>query len=363
MEHLYYILDAFIAPGILLGMALCLFFLHIPPKSALRNYRRARYIMGSAYLLYSICIYLEYHVFEASDDNTLVRPIILTIACYQAFLFTHTFITLLRLNFISTKRLIIEASIITLMSIALFFFVLKCNSSVAQWAFGVYVVFYIALLAHYVFVFTHEYREYASQMDNYFSDEDTRRLHWVKRSFFISLLVGVLALLFALMPMPPVAILFMTVAIIFYAAFGVRFINYALHFHSIENAITTTANCKQDTMLEPTDLQLMQRIEDLMQQDKLFKKIDLSVGDLALRLDARPRQVSMVIAGCRQANFKTYINEYRIQEAKRLLDEDKANIRTIDAIASEAGFANRSSFYRVFKRSQGISPTDYRLSH
>ena len=61
-------------------------------------------------------------------------------------------------------------------------------------------------------------------------------------------------------------------------------------------------------------------------------------------------------------NFKSYINEYRVDEAKRLLDEDKYLVRTIDAIAGETGFTNRSSFYRVFKRSQGISPSDYRMS-
>ena len=55
-----------------------------------------------------------------------------------------------------------------------------------------------------------------------------------------------------------------------------------------------------------------------------------------------------------------FIEKYT--EAKRLLDEDQDNARTIDAIACEAGFANRSSFYRVFKRSQNISPTDYRLT-
>ena len=54
-------------------------------------------------------------------------------------------------------------------------------------------------------------------------------------------------------------------------------------------------------------------------------------------------------------------NEFRVEESKRLINEDKSNNRTIDAIASEAGFTNRSSFYRVFKRSQGVSPTDYRM--
>lgn len=361
MEQLYHIIDAFFAPGILLGMALCLFFLHIPPKSALRNYRGARYIMGSAYLLYSICIYLEYHVFEASDDNALVRPIILTIACYQAFLFTNTLITLIRINYVTLRKLLIEGSVITTVTALLLVATIGYGGNVAVWAFWLYAAFYLVMLAYFVTVFVREHKHYVSLMDNYFSDEDSRRLHWVKRSFVVSLAVGILALLYALIPVPAVALLFMLVAVVFYTAFGVRFINYALHFNSIESAITTDGE-PQDEDSEPAQMELIQRIDMLMKQEKLFRKIDLSVNDLATHLDARPRQVSMAIAACKQMNFKTFINEYRIQEAKRLLDEDKNNMRTIDAIANEAGFAHRSSFYRVFKRSQGMSPSDYRLN-
>ncbi|MBQ4138815.1 MAG: AraC family transcriptional regulator, partial [Muribaculaceae bacterium] len=112
--------------------------------------------------------------------------------------------------------------------------------------------------------------------------------------------------------------------------------------------------------LESAVLELMQRIDELMRQDKLFRKSDLSVSDIAQRLGENPRTVSAAINAGRQVNFKTYINEFRVEEAKRLLDEDSANRRTVDAIGAEVGFAHRSSFYRVFKRSQGISPTDYR---
>lgn len=361
MEQLYRILDAYIAPGILMGMAVCLIFLYIPPKAVLRNYRVARYVMGGAYIFYAMCIYLEYHVFGASENTQLAKPIILFISCIQAFLFTHTMITLTRINYVTIQQMVIELVAIVFMTAVIFVSHIYFPGSVAQWAFWIYVVFYIALLSRYVFIFNKEYKRYESQMDNYFSDEDTRRLFWVKRSFYISLAVGVLALLYALVPSTAMGIIFMSIVIVFYAAFGVRFINYVLHFQSIEAAIVSTPK----ELGEPLDVEneMMQRIDNLMVEEKLYRKSDLSVADISERLGERPRDVSSIISTCRKMNFKTYINEQRVAEAKRLLDEDKSNHRTIDAIASEAGFANRSSFYRVFKRSQGISPTDYRLTN
>ncbi len=360
MEHLYYILDAFLAPGILIGLAVCLFFLYIPPKAVLRNYRVARYVMGGAYLFYAVCIYLEYHVFDVDGNLAVSKPIILFIACFQAFLFTYTMITLIRLNYLTLAKVLAEFALIVIISVALFVTHLCYHGAVAQWSFWIFVVFYMALLVRYVLMFNKEYKRYESKMDEYYSDEDTRRLYWVKRSFYISLAVGVLALLYALVPTAAVGMVFMAIVVVFYAAFGIRFVNYVLHFQSIEAAIAPHEDVGDELL--GVDDELMQRIEDIMEHDKLYRKSDLSVADLAERLNERSRTISLVISTSRQMNFKSYINEYRVTEAKRLIDEDKSNRRTIDAIASEAGFANRSSFYRVFKRSQGVSPSDYRLS-
>ena len=360
MEQLYHIIDAFFAPGILIGLALCLFFLYIPPKAALRNYRISRYVMGAAYLFYAVCIYLEYHVFGASDDTMLRKPVILFISSFQAFLFTYTMITLIRINYLAARQALIEFAIIVVLSVALMFTHLYYGGVIASWATWIFIVFYIALLVRYVMLFNAEYNHYESQMDNYYSDDDTRRLFWVKRSFYISLAIGVLALIYALVPTTPVGIIFMTIVIVFYAAFGVRFINYVLHFQSIEAAIDRE-QVVGDEDGRDADNEMMHRIDQLMENEKLYRKSDLSVNDVASLLGVRSRAVSSTINTCRDTNFKTYINEFRVEESKRLINADKSNSRTIDAIASEAGFSNRSSYYRVFKRSQGISPTDYRL--
>ena len=360
MEQLYHVLDVFFAPGILIGLAICFIFLSVPPKAALRNYRVSRYAMAAAYLLYALSIFFEYNVIRDSQGDTLSRPIILFVACFQAFLFTYTLINLISINYLKWKRLFVELAVILVVSVALFSIHLLSSGNVLVWGFGVFVVFYIVLLARYVRLFNSQYSHYKSLMDNFYSDEESRRLQWVKRSFYISLAVGVLALLFALLPTSEFGVVFVVIVIVFYAVFGVRFINYALDFQSIETAITSSGDVTAPTTQAGNEL--TDRIDELMANEKLYRKSDLSVGDVAALLGERPRIVSAAINTCRHTNFKVYINEFRIAESKRLMDEDKNNSRTIDAIAAESGFTNRSSFYRVFKNSQGISPTDYRLT-
>lgn len=362
MQQVYHFIDAFLAPGILVGMAVCFVFLHIPRKAALRGYRLARKVMGAAYVFYALCIMLEYHAFAPGESVALARPIILFVACFQAFLFTYTFITLIRLHYVTARMVALELAVIVSVSAAVFSCYVTLDEGLRRWTIVGFVVFYAAQLVRYVWMFRHEYKQFKEQMDNFYSDPHSQHMQWVWRSFAASLAVGVLALVYALVPRPPVDLVFIVVVVVFYVSFGVRFINYALQFRHIETAITiTTEPDAGDT--QQADRELMQRIDQLLEQEKLFRRSDLSVLDIATMLNERPRLVSTVIGACRNMNFKTYINGFRINEAKRLLDEDKSNMRTIDAIASEAGFSNRSTFYRVFKHTQGESPSDYRLNH
>lgn len=362
MENVYHILDATLAPGLLLGIALCFIFLYIPPKTHLQNYRKARFIMAAAYTFYALCIALEYYVFNSDDNSMLAQPVILFIACFQAFLFTYTLISLIRLNFVTLKKILLEIASITLVSAAIILTYTSVDEDYThKWAFVIFAIFYVSLLGRYIFIFRQEYKQFEQQMDNYFSDTGPQRLQWVKRSFYASLAVGILALIYAFVPTPIVGIAFISIVIIYYTSFGIRFINYALYFETVETAITSETEFEQ-TEVTTADQELMQRIDELMANDNIFRKADLTINDIAERLGERARVVSSVISKCRNINFKTYINRHRINEAKQLLDEDKNNIRTIDAIAAESGFSHRSSFYRVFKQLEGISPSDYRIS-
>ena len=106
---------------------------------------------------------------------------------------------------------------------------------------------------------------------------------------------------------------------------------------------------------------LLFNLERLMKEEKLYTSETLSLKDLADILSITPHQLSHLLNSERDTNFNTFINQYRIEEAKRLLLEEAE--RSILTIAYAVGFNSKSTFYDAFSRFTGITPKQYRESH
>jgi YesN/AraC family two-component response regulator len=58
-------------------------------------------------------------------------------------------------------------------------------------------------------------------------------------------------------------------------------------------------------------------------------------------------------------SFYDYVNRFRVDEFKRVVAEQGVNSLTLSALAEQAGFSSRASFFRYFKEIEGISPGEY----
>ncbi|MPN36528.1 hypothetical protein SDC9_184037 [bioreactor metagenome] len=67
----------------------------------------------------------------------------------------------------------------------------------------------------------------------------------------------------------------------------------------------------------------------------------------------------MVINTKFNTNFPDFINSYRVQYALNLLAVIEEKNLTIESIAYESGFSNRTSFYNAFKKQTGKLPSEY----
>lgn len=113
---------------------------------------------------------------------------------------------------------------------------------------------------------------------------------------------------------------------------------------------------------EPTkeDVALMKQVHELVTKDKIYKDMELTLDALAKRMNVNRNYLSKAINKTTNKNFNTYINEYRVKEAIKILSSKKADLMSIDAIAFDSGFNNRTSFYQSFKKITGLSPSDFR---
>lgn len=315
----------------MLAFGICLLFLSIPDKEGLKNYVFARKVMGVTFLVYCVALICEAVTREPLVGDLLNSMIVIAIGITQAFLFTYSLIALLDIGFFTKATACRETLVIAITTVAAFALFFLCPQGCRALIFYGFSLWYMLLMARYVALFRRYYKRYLQLMDNYFSDDERQRLHWVPVAFYSAFGVGIIALLFALLITPFTQLLFMLVTTVYYSVFAIRFINYVDIFPKIKEPL-------RDTVCEATDL---------------------SIANLAALCGKSHRVVSMAINHCQGVNFKTYINEYRVAEATRLIETGWLKHHTLDALALETGFAGRVNLYRAFKRKMGVSPTDW----
>ncbi|WP_435260808.1 helix-turn-helix domain-containing protein [Tenacibaculum sp. nBUS_03] len=96
-----------------------------------------------------------------------------------------------------------------------------------------------------------------------------------------------------------------------------------------------------------------------IEMDKHFLVSNLTLKTLSKKLDIREKELSKLINTHTNKNFYHFINQFRVNEFKKLLLSPKAKQLSIVGLAEEAGFSSKSTFYSAFKNLEGVTPKQY----
>ncbi|TJY36168.1 AraC family transcriptional regulator [Pontimicrobium aquaticum] len=105
---------------------------------------------------------------------------------------------------------------------------------------------------------------------------------------------------------------------------------------------------------------IIEALENVMQQKELYKNTNTKLNNIAKELHISAHKLSQILNDNLGKSFAQYINEYRVEEAKKLIAKNSKY--TLEVIGYEAGFSSRSTFYATFKKITGITPAAFRDS-
>lgn len=111
------------------------------------------------------------------------------------------------------------------------------------------------------------------------------------------------------------------------------------------------------------DEELKTRLLQWMDTQKPWLEEDLKLTDLADALETPAHRLSEVLNAGLGLSFFDFVNQYRVNAAKRMLSDPAFDGQKILAVGFDAGFANKATFYRVFKNFTGMTPSEYRTKH
>lgn len=145
----------------------------------------------------------------------------------------------------------------------------------------------------------------------------------------------------------------------YYIFIGMALITYWLGIEGFNKKDKPVIKLK--SVLDPKEkLQLEKiasKITKLMLEKKAFKNPDITLSSLSKDIDEKSYLTTKCLNIIFEKKFNDFINEYRIEELKILLEDAKNNNYTLLSLAFEAGFNSKASFNRAVKKLTGKPPS------
>lgn len=105
--------------------------------------------------------------------------------------------------------------------------------------------------------------------------------------------------------------------------------------------------------------EIFQKIKEAVEERNHFKEDDFTISRLSHIINVNNLYISKAIKVSGYSNFNHYLNVCRIENVKKLIHENDINKVTLMYIYTASGFSNQSTFNRVFKQIEGITPSEY----
>ena len=106
----------------------------------------------------------------------------------------------------------------------------------------------------------------------------------------------------------------------------------------------------------------LDRLIRFMESGKAYLDPDLSLSGVARSLGVSRETVSAVINTGQGKNFRSFVNQYRVQAFKEAVAQGQAEELTLFGLALECGFNSKATFNRVFKQIEGVTPNAFAAS-
>ncbi|WP_103068527.1 helix-turn-helix domain-containing protein [Aquimarina sediminis] len=221
----------------------------------------------------------------------------------------------------------------------------------------------------YLLMALHTFYKYEPRLKQFFSGFKERDFIWIKKFVILFLIAISVDLVITISEISfgynvnwdaYITLIFVIAAMSYLGYFGLTQKTFFLTEIALNQPSSTKDNDHQKTINSVEENRLTSKLETLFNEEKIHLKSDLNLSHLSQKLQISSRQLSAFLNDVLNTNFYEKVNFHRVEEAKNILVTDKVLQYKITAIGELCGFNSKSSFYRIFKKSTGYSPSEYR---
>lgn len=232
------------------------------------------------------------------------------------------------------------------------------------------VAFVVSAIAYAIF----SYRllnKYKRLIEDNFSNTERINLNWLRGFIWGVLLIFITVTLVLVSrdvvgityPFNPDFIFYSMIvfAVLSLGYFGIRHENIFTDNVVIETEERVRGTYKSSSLKEHMATDKHKALIKLMKEKRPYLETNLTLNNLADKLEIPPHHLSQIINQFETQNFNDFVNKYRVQEFIERASKDKHF--SFLALALDSGFNSKSTFNAVFRKHKGMSPSQFMTAH
>ena len=245
------------------------------------------------------------------------------------------------------------------------------------------VVSFLIQSVIYIVYFDRAYKQSLKDMENYYDEDESHKIKWVRFCYIISMLTNIVFLVYIglfwfLDYKMEVASLYTMWYMLYFTYLTSNFLSFLSTHKVVLEAVahralsgeglkislgdsfrTRKSKSSHDTV-KVNDFKSLERALKIWVAQKRYCEYDKSREEIADELGTTKELLHQYFMTKKGVDFKTWRTELRIEEAKRMLIENTDF--SINIIGELSGFSDRSNFHRQFVKIVGCSPKQWRES-
>tara|TARA_R110000868_G_scaffold259361_1_gene517105 strand:- start:4027 stop:5151 length:1125 start_codon:yes stop_codon:yes gene_type:complete len=203
----------------------------------------------------------------------------------------------------------------------------------------------------------------------HFSYETKSTLEWVNY-WLVTLGIGALVIVITILLADSglysysvsysITFLLIDVQLLFVGIYGLKQTTFFLNKLPIVDVDEPKLKYEKSSLKDEDSEIIIQKLYTAMKDDRLYLNPELTITNLADQIGHSKVLISQTLNQKLGVNFFDFVNKYRVEEVKLLLDNSENDHLSILGIAMEAGFSSKSTFNKCFKKFTGYTPSNYK---
>lgn len=358
-------------------LAFILMLIKVPATEYSKNITNAKttiavsFIVCAFMMVFTLNKYSEVWEYERFSSLTMLIAV-----SFSSLAMSYSMINLLDDKMISSNTFIVNIFLIASSSILLLEMATGTEKILYNISLAASLLLFASQSIFYIIMFDKAYKKSQKALNAYYDDEEEHKIRWIRFCYIIAMLTDLCLLVYMMIPTSFMKI-YIAWYVLFMLYFTANFISFIGSHKMILDAFAHKTlsgqnlfppkNKREKALKEDTeyDRKQMEKAFKTIQKnlaqwvaDKKYREYNKSREEIAAEFDTTKELLQLYFMTNIGQDFRSWRTELRINDAKRMLLEDKGT--SIQLVGELCGFSDRSNFHTQFTRLTGCSPKKWR---